>query len=148
MTDSPKFSSEYNPFQARQGDLLFFNAPEHTHEDFLAKQGSSTDSAEDVANALHPTEPTYLASVGAQIPLNPDRSVTLAKGTATGHSHRAVGTGASAIALKDSSDILLSLPEGGQIVHDEHSTINMPAGSFTVRRQVEYTPSAIVQVED
>ncbi len=61
----------------------------------------------------------------------------LASGEATGHTH--------AIAEAEDSRKLLALPDGrrllqmptlgGALVHPEHGTIQLPAGTFIVRRQ-------------
>jgi hypothetical protein len=64
--------------------------------------------------------------------------VVVAEGELTGHAHRVVGEG---VALLDvSTDRLagrlrLIVPRGGRITHEEHHTIEMPAGVYEVRHQ-------------
>src|SRR5262245_14688454 len=64
--------------------------------------------------------------------------MVLALGEATGHAH----------AIADPGELLcdpdpfvpdhLHLPSGGQLVHEEHGPISLPAGWFQVVRQREY----------
>jgi hypothetical protein len=76
--------------------------------------------------------------------------VVLAHGEATGHAH----------AIRDQRAALFRDPElmavfmhvGGDsavaLEHDEHDTIEIPAGDYRVIRQREYSPEAIRNVAD
>ena len=65
----------------------------------------------------------------------------IAKGETTGHSHRlspsSMDQGA-VLSIMDRSMFLRSPEAGATIVHDEHGTINLPAGLFAVVRQREF----------
>ncbi len=76
--------------------------------------------------------------------------IILAYGEATGHAH-VVQTDAEAVEVflaELNGETYLSIPQGGQVVHEEHATITLPPGTFKVVRQREYTPTAIVNVSD
>jgi hypothetical protein len=45
-------------------------------------------------------------------------------------------------------EIFTDLPNGGTVVHDEHSKIVLPPGKFRITRQREYSPEAIRNVAD
>jgi hypothetical protein len=45
-------------------------------------------------------------------------------------------------------EIFVMLPKGGQVVHQEHATIELPAGNYRAIRQREYSPEAIRNVAD
>ena len=72
----------------------------------------------------------------------------LLEGEATGHCHRVADL--TAAELYDIGDRLyLSVFEQGvSIVHEEHLPIRLPAGDYEVRRQREYNPEAIRNVDD
>lgn len=72
--------------------------------------------------------------------------VILAHGEATGHAHALVEPDANLYQYGD--DLLLTLPTGGNLVHDEHNTIVLPPGNYMVVRQREYTPKRIIHVAD
>lgn len=42
----------------------------------------------------------------------------------------------------------LTLPSAGQLKHQEHATIDLPAGDYVVLQQREYAPEAIRRVVD
>lgn len=44
--------------------------------------------------------------------------------------------------------MLLHLPDGGRVVHEEHAVISLPKGWFRVVRQREYAPGAVRIVAD
>lgn len=80
--------------------------------------------------------------------------VILAYGEVTGHAHAIADTlDAPAAALyddpnaSDGSFVMLVKSDTG-IVHEEHGRIDLPAGSYRVTRQREYTPEAIRNVAD
>jgi len=77
--------------------------------------------------------------------------VTLALGEVTGHHHSildgsTVGYAADAEGLCEYLEVKSSA--GGQLTHQEHSTIVLPKGKYKVVKQVEYTPAALVNVRD
>ena len=73
--------------------------------------------------------------------------VVLAHGEVTGHCHAIDSNSARLLETEDGRRFLkLVAPE--QLVHDEHSAIELPAGTYEVIRQCEYTPGAIRQVAD
>ena len=73
--------------------------------------------------------------------------VVLAHGEVTGHAHAIREGGA---ALLDTPDGLtyLRLDEVSQLMHEEHATIELPAGGYRVTRQREYSPEEIRNVAD
>lgn len=76
------------------------------------------------------------------------RGFVLAHGEVTGHAH----------VLLDSPDVEVVDIEGvsyadiknamATLVHDEHATIELPAGKYEIVRQREYTPTKIRRVAD
>jgi hypothetical protein len=44
--------------------------------------------------------------------------------------------------------LYVTLPRGGVVTHQEHSKIELPAGNYRVIRQREYSPEAILNVQD
>lgn len=78
-------------------------------------------------------------------PLEPN-NVVLAYGEATTHKHQI--SSEFATMYRWEGDTLINVKEGAQLVHEEHATITLPAGNYTVRRQNEYAPGAIVNVAD
>jgi hypothetical protein len=72
----------------------------------------------------------------------------LAFGEVTGHCHK-VETLDHAEVLEVGTDLYLRVSEDGvRIVHDEHSPITLPAGSYEVTIQREYSPAEIRNVCD
>ena len=79
------------------------------------------------------------------------RKVILALGEATGHHHRFEF-------LDATQNVRLHVAHGGarylhvetpaQLLHEEHSTVRVPAGDYVLPRQVEYTPAALRNVAD
>ena len=78
-------------------------------------------------------------------------SVVLAHGEATGHRHRIPSRHAC---LHERSGVpapterILHARRLVRLLHEEHDTIEIPAGMYRVIRQVEYTPEAIRVVAD
>ena len=74
----------------------------------------------------------------------------LVEGEATGHHH--------AVAPIDMESVEFFIDKDGRcimqnkkpvnITHQEHHTINLPAGAWEIRRQVEYFPEGWKQVRD
>jgi hypothetical protein len=85
--------------------------------------------------------------------------IILAHGEVTGH-HHALETELPVEWHKSSellavdkphplaSEVYVSLPFGGTVVHPEHSAIKLPVGNYRVVRQREYSPEALRNVED
>lgn len=73
---------------------------------------------------------------------DPDGSTVLARGEVTGHRHRFAPGSATELRATTTADFtLLDVgPDGGQLVHEEHSTVPVPAGRYEVRIQREYDP--------
>lgn len=74
--------------------------------------------------------------------------LVLALGEVTGHAHAVQGPGRLIREAGPFGPMLLHLPEGGRVVHEEHATIALPQGWFRVVRQREYAPGAIRIVAD
>lgn len=72
--------------------------------------------------------------------------MVLALGEVTGHAHALVAPGK--LVRTGAERMLLHLPEGGRLSHEEHAAIPLPRGWYRVVRQREYTPSAIRIVAD
>lgn len=72
----------------------------------------------------------------------------LAEGEVTGHKH-AVAELEAAEVLEIGDGLYLSVSEAGvSIRHDEHKTIELPAGDYKVTIQREYSPTEIRNVAD
>lgn len=70
------------------------------------------------------------------------------EGEATGHIHRIAELDQAEV-LECGEGLFLSVGEAGvSIIHEEHHTINLPAGTFEVIRQREYQPDSIRNVLD
>ena len=70
------------------------------------------------------------------------------EGEATGHVHR-IAELEQAEVLEVGEGLYLSVGEAGvSIVHEDHRTIELPAGDWEVVRQREYSPEAIRNVAD
>ncbi len=81
-----------------------------------------------------------------------DGAAVLAHGEATGHKHQIKerhatlfdGGGAGGVG----GVAWLALDADAKLVHEEHSTIDLPAGSYKVIRQREYHPVELRNVAD
>jgi hypothetical protein len=72
-------------------------------------------------------------------------SKVIAQGEATGHSHCLL----EGRVLEDRQGILfLEVMYTTQIIHQEHSALDLPAGFYRIIRQREYTPEAVREVAD
>ncbi|SFK81982.1 hypothetical protein [Streptomyces pini] len=74
--------------------------------------------------------------------------MVLALGEVTGHAHAVVGPGRLVREAGPSGPLLLHLPDGGRVVHEEHAAIPLPRGWYRVVRQREYVPGAVRIVAD
>lgn len=78
----------------------------------------------------------------------PQADGCLAYGEVTGHAHK-VSSLEDAGLFHVGDGMFLSVGENGvNIIHEEHDTINLPAGDFQVIIQKEYAPEAIRNVQD
>jgi len=96
----------------------------------------------------------FIIEVNEDIPSNAkieDRDnerIVLAYGEVTGHAHAIHNKGATLYALENNLR-LLRTEEDVELVHEEHSTIQLPANkTFQIIRQRIYTPERIVTVAD
>ena len=73
----------------------------------------------------------------------------LARGEATGH-HHSVAEGVCASLIRDieERELYLLLGEPATLEHQEHAAIDLPAGTYRVIIQSEYSPEAIRNVAD
>lgn len=74
--------------------------------------------------------------------------LVLALGEATGHAHAVVGPGRLVPTGGAYGPMLLHLPAGGRVVHEEHAAIPLPKGWYRVVRQREYVPGSARLVAD
>ncbi|MFF2010664.1 hypothetical protein ACFVWY_16540 [Streptomyces sp. NPDC058195] len=74
--------------------------------------------------------------------------MVLALGEVTGHAHAVQGPGRLMREAGPFGPMLLHLPEGGRVVHEEHATIPLAKGWYRVVRQREYAPGAVRIVAD
>lgn len=82
------------------------------------------------------------------------KKVTLALGEVTGH-HHTIFSGATGYAsVGEDPNVALAeyltidSPTGADLVHQEHSTITIPTGTYKSVIQVEYSPEEIRKVAD
>lgn len=68
------------------------------------------------------------------------RTLVLAHGEVTGHTHRIAETDGRAALFHDDSGTFLRLTAPATLVHEEHATIELPPGTYRVWRQREYVP--------
>ncbi|MCL7429120.1 hypothetical protein [Streptomyces sp. YS415] len=74
--------------------------------------------------------------------------LVLALGEVTGHAHAVVGPGELVREPGPFGPLLLHLPQGGRVVHEEHAAIALPVGWYRVIRQREYMPGSVRIVAD
>lgn len=72
--------------------------------------------------------------------------VILAHGEATGHAHAINHPGA--VLFHVDGETLLSLKDDAVLSHEEHASIELPAGHYRVVQQREYTHEGWVNVTD
>lgn len=110
---------------ARQGDVLVFK-----HDNAKGTEGDLTPV---------PTE-------GGR--------VILAHGEATGHAHALPKSHAKLFSAKAFTDRVLVVTKATALLHEEHhrpeigNVVELPKGTYRVRRQREYSPEAIRNVAD
>lgn len=76
----------------------------------------------------------------AHKPTNDPRGAVLAEGEATGHHHRIKMAGVTLLQAEGVSDRVLTVAKDvvALLEHEEHATIPIGGGTYTVRRQKEY----------
>lgn len=72
----------------------------------------------------------------------------IAEGEITGHHHVARGQNLSILFTRDQDIVDFLAPLGCRIEHDEHLPLELPPGSYQVRRQREYTYTEPQDVAD
>ena len=73
----------------------------------------------------------------------------LARGEATGHSHRVADLESAELYMGRDGDLFLSVTaDSATIVHDEHGPITLERGTYRVWKQREYTPEKPRSIED
>jgi hypothetical protein len=79
------------------------------------------------------------------------RNGHIMEGKVTGHIHRVADADLEKCELFDSTEKLflnVSADSGVSIIHEDHATLELPAGQYEVIRQREYSPEAIRNVAD
>lgn len=91
--------------------------------------------------AERPESATPIARDGA--------AVILAYGEVTGHSHQILERDVTFWLPEGLSGVrILDVPTGATVRHDEHDPIELPAGTYDVFIQTEYSPQELRQVLD
>lgn len=70
----------------------------------------------------------------------PAVAVTLMEGEKTGHSHVLHGADLTLHARRGFGGVIVNVPTGAELRHQEHKTIIVPPGWYEVVRQRVYTP--------
>jgi hypothetical protein len=76
------------------------------------------------------------------------KSPILAYGEVTGHSHRIAEPNAAEFWEHGGIIFMKVVAESATVVHEEHKPITLPAGTYRVWQQREYTPQEIRRVVD
>ena len=87
---------------------------------------------------------------GTAIGIDQDRSVVLARGEVTGHRHRFNGDSGVVMFRDDGlardmapelyvGHVIVPKEQTADLVHEEHSTITLPPGTYRIRRQREFS---------
>jgi hypothetical protein len=98
-----------------------------------------------------PTEESALPPHIGDAPQEPRDArgrLVLALGEVTGHAHAVAGPGRLIREAGLFGPMLLHLPDGGRVVHEEHAAISLPKGWYRVVRQREYLPGSVRVVAD
>ena len=75
-------------------------------------------------------------------------STVLARGEATGHSHRIADASAAELYEQDGVGYLSVTTGTAMLIHDEHKPIELPRGMYKFWQQREYSPKEIRRVVD
>ena len=65
----------------------------------------------------------------------------LAEGEMTGHFHAATGDVEVFEEVFEDSSLQLNAPLGSEVTHQEHKTIELPAGTYRTGQVLEYDPA-------
>lgn len=109
----------------------------------MSRDNTTTGSDRVVAVELYRHGDVLVARVGS-IPKRAERvaGLTLARGEATGHSHRIAEDDGRAQLLRHGGELFLKIEErSATLVHDEHGPIALEPGMYRVWKQREYVPS-------
>ncbi len=74
--------------------------------------------------------------------------IMLAYGEATGHHHSIAARDVEYALQDDNGALFLKMCSGSVVTHPEHAKIDLPAGTYRVTRQREYSPEEIRNVAD
>lgn len=86
--------------------------------------------------------------IGKEIPKEKGKTI-LAYGEVTGHSHALHGAHTYLYEhAKKAGEKIIRVEKETELLHQEHSKIKIPAGTFIVRIQKEYSPEALRDVRD
>ena len=81
--------------------------------------------------------------------VKPDQGrVVLAYGEVTGHAHALKAKDAKLFEVKGWVDRVLVVAKATALMHEEHAPIELPPGTYRVKRQREYHPEEIRTVAD
>jgi hypothetical protein len=119
-----------------------------TTEHWMARQGDvvATTHVYNDNDELVPVQPP--TSDATDVPRDPDLGVVLQAGAVTGHHHHMPGAGAALLRELDGARKLV-VADVEPLDHDEHDTVEIPAGVVAVGIQVEHVPGELPrQVED
>lgn len=97
--------------------------------------------------------PVTSAPQGATARRPGKRGHVLMEGEATGHAHTIEAREGVALVTAEQAQelrmwLLVETDEPVDLVHEEHSTLAIPPGSYEVIRQVEYAPEELRAVAD
>jgi hypothetical protein len=84
----------------------------------------------------------------AQVVERDNGRIVLAYGEVTGHAHAIDAPTVTMVTDPATRRRWLLAPDGAVVAHEEHTWIDLPAGTYEVRQQREYTPEAIRNVAD
>ncbi len=73
--------------------------------------------------------------------------LVLARGEATGH-HHSIGAETARLFRNGRGELFLECAENSELIHQEHSTILLPARAYRVVRQREYDGKSKIEVTD
>lgn len=99
---------------------------------FIARQGDVMIVAVDAIPA------------GAEVKIDEKDRVILAYGEVTGHAHAIARTDSIQKLVKDGIEYL-EASDTVEVKHEEHGTIEVPAGKYRILHQVEHSPIAGLQ---
>lgn len=75
------------------------------------------------------------------------RDGVIARGESTGHMHT-LRPGNEAMLFNSGGNTYIEACAGGFVDHQEHATIDLPSGNWSIKRQQEYSPDGWNTVAD